>query len=353
MENWGNWWLVIVALSAIYVVVVFIMNRFFPHGNKAQILNQPPSLPEELDTTLNLTCWNIGYGGLGEESDFITDGGKNRLPPSPRTVKKNLNGILAQLGIFKNQSAPHVFLLQEVSKRSPLSFWQPVRGAIISLFADHFVTFRPDISTRGLPWPLAINHGTMTLAPAHPQQTQVIRLPTEPTFLAGLIKRNYGLLVTRFAIKNSPPQWVIVNLHLAAFDPKGATRYKQLEQVFDFARSEYEKGNFVIMGGDWNMALAKSDFPHTTNLKQLFWLVDLPRTLLPKGWKIACDATTPTVRTNYQPYVAGENYTGIIDGFIISPNVSLHAIHTTDTKFIHTDHMPVTATFSTNPTPKG
>jgi len=188
----------------------------------------------------------------------------------------------------------------------------------------------------------------MTLCTVTPAGMQVIKLPLEPTCLAGIIRRNYALLVTRFAIKGSPAQWVIVNLHLAAFDHEGATRQKQFQAVFAFAGKEYQKGNFVVLGGDWNMALTKTGFPHTTDMKLLFWLIDLPKENLSPGWKIACDPTVPSVRTNYQPYVKGENYTTIIDGFIISPNVTINALKTTDTGFEHSDHMPVSATLSTN-----
>ncbi len=349
----GNWGAILFALIAVYCAVIFLMNRYRPHGNKVKVLHKPDNLPDKLDATLTLTSWNIGYGGLGKESDFVTDGGKSWFPPSLNAVKKNIGGILSQLEKFRDRSAPHLMLLQEVSNRSPLSYWQPLRQSILDRFTRHFALFRPDISSWGLPWPIKINHGTMTLCPASPKSAKVIALPAEPTFLGGFIKRNYGLLVTKFQIKNSPQQWIIINLHLAAFDPEGATRFEQLQKVLSYAEEEFSKGNFVVLGGDWNMALTPSNFPHTTDIKKLFWLVSMPTQQLPTGWQIICDPQTPTVRTNYQPYVRGENYTAIIDGFVISPNIQVKNVCTTDTRFLHTDHMPVTATFSTKPSKKG
>jgi len=240
-----------------------------------------------------------------------------------------------------------ILLLQEVSVCSPLSFWLPVRHKIIKSLPENLALFRPDISTWGLPWPLKIAHGTMTLCPVRPAGSQLVKLPQEPTLVGGFIKRNYALMVTRFDIEGDPGQWVIINLHLAAFDAQGATRLQQLGAVFAFAQQEYEQGNFVVLGGDWNMVLAKTDFPHTAELKHLLWLVDLPRKKIPPGWKIACDPDAPSVRTNHQPYVKGENHTAIIDGFITSPNVAVNSTATTDTGFEHTDHMPVSASFST------
>jgi len=52
------------------------------------------------------------------------------------------------------------------------------------------------------------------------------------------------------------------------------------------------------------------------------------------------------VRTLHKPYVEGENYTTIIDGFAYSPNVQLLRIETIDQGFQISDHHPVTAEFS-------
>ncbi|VAW21674.1 hypothetical protein MNBD_ALPHA12-42 [hydrothermal vent metagenome] len=338
-------WLItgILVTLVVYLLVVVLVNRNRPPGDRISLVSRPKNLEAKLGQTIKITSWNIGYAGLGRGSDFIMDGGKNWFPPSRQTVKNNLGAICAQLEKFRGQ----ILLLQEVSVKSPLSFWQPVRQKIIMSMPDNMALFRPDISTWGLPWPLKIAHGTMTISPAEPASKKLVKLPVEPDFIGGIIKRNYALLVTRFAIENSSGQWVIINLHLAAFDNKGATRQQQFEAVFAFAQEEYEKGNFIVVGGDWNMALTKTDFLHTTNLKHLFWLVDLPKEKLPSGWKIVCDKSVPSVRTNYKPYVEGENYTAVIDGFIVSPNVGVDAVKTTNTGFENTDHMPVSALFST------
>lgn len=338
-------WAIFPGLILAYIWLVVWMNRNRPPGDKISALNHPANLPTKLGATIHIATWNIGYAGLGRLSDFVTDGGKSRFPPSSEAVAENLDAIVETLA----ETQADIFLLQEVSDKSPLSYWHPVRARIVESLPGRIAFFRSDISSWGLPWPLRIVHGTLTLSNAAPTSKQMVKLLAEPTFLGGIIKRNYGLLVTRFAIEGSRNHWVVVNLHLAAFDPEGATRHKQLEAVLDFAKTEYEKGNYVVLGGDWNLRLLKKEFPHTTDLEQLFWLVDLPEEKLPPGWKTACDKTLPTVRTNYQPYVKGENYTAIIDGFIVSPNVTINSVATTDTGFEHTDHMPVSASFSTKP----
>lgn len=41
----------------------------------------------------------------------------------------------------------------------------------------------------------------------------------------------------------------------------------------------------------------------------------------------------------------GENYVGVIDGFVVSPNVQVQSVTTTDLGFEYSDHHPVTARF--------
>ncbi len=97
--------------------------------------------------------------------------------------------------------------------------------------------------------------------------------------------------------------------------------------------------------GALNLVLEDSEFPHTTDKKYLFWVHDFPREVLPEGWRIVADPSTPTVRTDQQPYVAGDNFVTIIDGFIVSPNVNVLGVKTTDMGFEASDHQPVTGVF--------
>ncbi len=302
------------------------------------------TVPDELGASLSLTTWNLGYAGLGHSSDFIFDGGRKRFPPSRATVRSNLEGITATLEGIKSD----VYFLQEVSVRSPISYWVRVRNRLENHFAGRHFYYRTEITTPRLPWPFKIDHGTAIIANARPAQKELIPLPLEPNWNRGLVRRNYALQVTRFPIAGQKTEWVIANLHLAAFDKGGDIRRQQAEAVFEFATAEFAQGNFVILGGDWNMRLVDTNFPNTTDPGFLSWLIDFPPNYLPRSWKIAVDPSVPTMRTLHKPYVANENYTTIIDGFIVSPNVTIDNVFGTDTGFAHTDHMPMTMRVSLN-----
>jgi hypothetical protein len=92
------------------------------------------------------------------------------------------------------------------------------------------------------------------------------------------------------------------------------------------------------------MRLAETEFPYSTAEKNLFWVKNLPAGVVPDGWQWGTDPTTPTCRTLDQPYRRGVNYTCVIDGYLVSPNVEIVETETLDLKFAHSDHHPVVMT---------
>lgn len=302
-------------------------------------------LASTLPATITVTTWNLGFAGLGAEGDAISDGGKSFIPMSGEWVQHNLDGIVATLG----QLEQDVLLLQEVSQHSIMSWWRPVYDSVVATRPGWQAAFRPDVMSWGLPFPLVVDHGTVALVHANPSEFEIVPLPLEPDYIAGFIKRRYALQVVRVPITGSASQWVIVNLHLSAYDADGVTRKAQFDTLMALASAEYAKGNHVVLGGDWNMVLADPKLLSTTLQELLGWVVDLPRDRLPSGWTIVtAPAGQPTVRTTDQPFVEGENYQTAIDGFVISPNVSASDVSLHDNRYAFSDHMPVTATFTAN-----
>ena len=63
--------------------------------------------------------------------------------------------------------------------------------------------------------------------------------------------------------------------------------------------------------------------------------------MLPDGWQFVWDDSTPTCRLLNAPYDPDSAQHYVIDGFILSPNVSLSAVETMDLGFHASDHNPV------------
>lgn len=287
---------------------------------------------------LNITVWNLGYGGLGRESDFVSDGGTHLFPPSRTAVRANV----AAIADFVQREEADVLVFQEIARGGPVNYWVDLKGRLDETLAARSSVFFADFRTRLLPWPLRMTHGQAIYANAMIENADVVPLPAEDTAIFG-VKRRYASVVARLPIEGRARGWTIASVHLAAFDPDAAVRTRQLRELLAWAQREYESGQHVVLAGDWNFQLAETAFPNTTEERFLFWLFPFPEDALPQGWRIGADARVPSVRTNYQPYVPGENYVTTIDGFIVSPNVDIEALAGVDLDFEHTDHQPVRA----------
>ncbi len=176
------------------------------------------------------------------------------------------------------------------------------------------------------------------------------------------LRKLYQALVVRLEIDEKT--WSFINIHLAAFDADGTIRKEQARQVLAFAINEQKKGHQVVVGGDWNLLLSSPKDPGTgayqTASKDLFWLRTqenrwlefAPKTtvidpngqekrLLPAEWKLTSGSPVPSVRTLERSYDREVNFTGNIDGFVLSPSIALENTLGSSFDFESSDHNPV------------
>lgn len=332
---------VVLAGALAYGSLVVWSNRTaVPYQGPVEV-ESPADLPIA-GSRLTVLNWNLGYAGLGRESEFAPDGGAGYLPPGRELVRKNLEGIARQL----RDARVDAFTLQEVTRTSPLNYWAPMSEEITALFPTAARVHVADLVSRYVPYPLRLEHGLLTLSKVRIGAAETVALPLETGYWLGFLKKLYALVVTRIPIAGGSRQWVLVNLHHAAYDTKASTRQEQVAAVLAFAAAEFAKGNAVILAGDWNMLLGTRNWPHKTEARHLEWAQPFPRELLSERWQIVIDPDTPTVRQLDAPYQPGRNFLAIIDGFIVSPNVSVEQVKTTDMGFAFSDHQPVTGTFA-------
>ena len=288
-------------------------------------------------TVLRIVTWNIGYGSLGAGADFIADGGRSIRALGRRSIAAAVDAI----GRTLQGLDADIVLLQEVAAASVATRGIDVRGGVLRALDGYRAAFWEDFATTMLPPPFDISNGMMTLSrPAAPGCTAQA-LPQEPGFRFGFLKKHYGALATRIPTEDGR-KWAILNIHLSAFDDGGRVRARQVAALLELAEAEYRRGAHVVVGGDWNMRLVDSSFPHETEEHFLSWIHDFPHKTVPEGWSFAVDPSAPSVRTLHRPYEEGVNYVTIVDGFLVSPNVEIDRVETTDLAFLHTDHHPVT-----------
>ena len=298
--------------------------------------------PESVGDTVRLVTWNVGYCGLGEKEDFVMDGGTGDGKPEREDFDAYFSGVLSTL----DELDADVYMLQEVDENSTRSYgtnemksFSEGRNAHSSVYAlNYSCPFVP------FPWPPMgkVTSGILTTSDFAVEGGTAERIALPCPFSWPLRTANLKrcLLVSRYYIPDLDKELVVVNLHLEAYDD-GEGKEAQMQLLLQILQEEYEKGNYIIAGGDFNQCFpgTQQRYPQkeTSN-----WV---PSVLgkLPEGWSYAYDASTPTCRLLNQPLDETSSLTQyyVIDGFIVSPNVDVVSVRTGNEGFGFTDPNPV------------
>lgn len=329
----------IVAAAAVFLAVL-TAREYRPAELETAWTSGSANAQPEKGELITVLSFNIGYAGLGQESDFFMDGGRTTRPDSAKTVEKNLDGILEILKSY----APDAALLQETDVSSKRTYDIDERARLSNAFAGE-AAFAPNYVCDYVPFPLPdtigrVESGLLTLSRFSSVEQTRIALPVPFQWPIRVANLKRCLLLTRIPLAGTDAELVLINLHLEAYDD-GEGKEAQTAMLLQLLQDEYAKGNYVIAGGDFNQS-----FPDGTDRYPIASGADwTPGTLgdLPAGWRYAWDSAAPTCRLLNQPYSAGSSGTQfyVIDGFILSPNVEPVSVRTQDAEFAVTDHNPV------------
>ena len=297
---------------------------------------------------------NIGFGAYTADYTFFMDEGKESRARSKDSVINCVTGAAENVLSFN----PDIALFQEVDTDSTRSFHVEQRDLINGIFAregGYDNVFAQNYHSAYLMYPItephgASNSGLLTESKFHITSALRRSLPIATGFKKILdLDRCYS--VSRIDTDNGK-ELVIFNTHLSAYGTDAAQGNAQLEMLLGDMQKEYEKGNYVICGGDFN-----HDF--TTTSREYFnpgtdkiysWCQPFPDEILPAGFIKCTDYSgelVPTTRYTNEPYTEN-SFTVILDGFIVSDNVSVHSVRNIDKSFEYTDHNPVVMEFELN-----
>lgn len=298
------------------------------------------------ETKISALIYNIGYCGLDAEQDFFMDGGKGSRAESKEIALENLQGIT---DFIKSQSADFI-LLQEVDIKATRSFHINEFEQLKQSLDEYSSTYCINYKVPWVPVPLSKPHGMVksglvTLGKYKINKTNRYKYPGKEKWPRQLALLDRCFIESRINVEDGK-ELILINSHLSAYDKGGVIRKQQLDFLKSFIREEYEKGNYIVVGGDWNHFLPGTD-PTIFESKMDWpdWLKKIPQEFTPEGFKWAADKNVPTNRTVGSPYVKGENYVSVIDGFLVSPNVEISNVKGHQLEFQYSDHNPVTLEF--------
>lgn len=296
---------------------------------------------ENLPDELVFMIWNIGYSGLGEESDFFYDGGKTVIPPKTN-VEKNKNGILTYV---RESNYADFILLQEVDKKSKRSHnidqFNGLSEALESFTSAYAINYQVGY----LPYPFNepmgnILSGLASFSKYNPVENTRFQFPGSYSWP----KSNYFLkrcfLLQRFKAKGGK-DLVVINTHNSAYDSGGTLKSQEMEYLKNVLLEEYQKGNYVVVGGDWNQIPSNFDNNTFKKTEETYEQIPIPSDYLPGDWQWVYDETVATNRKLEEPYDAAKTFTTVIDFFLVSPNVRVEAVVGENLDFKFSDHQPV------------
>lgn len=297
-------------------------------------------------TELSVITFNIGYCGLDKNQDFFMDGGTMSRSSSKAQTMTNLEKITAFLA---NQNAD-ALLMQELDIKSTRSFYINELEYMEMTFQGYSSTFGQNYKVPWVPVPLmqpmgAANSGLVTLSRYMSSKAVRYQYPGVEAWPVQLFELDRCFIENRIPVEGGK-ELILINSHLSAFDKGGEIRKKQLDFLKSYITGEYSKGNYIIVGGDWNHQLPNTDASQfKTTESWPFWLQKLPEDFTPADFKWGVDKNVPSNRTVAKAYVEGENFRTVIDGFLVSPNVEISSVRGHDLGFENSDHNPVTGIF--------
>ncbi len=292
------------------------------------------------DEDITVLSYNTGYAGLSKEEDFFMDGGTKVSPGSQALVENNLKGISS---VLKEQNAD-IYFLQEVdvdSKRTyhidEQKYYEDVLG-IPGMFACNF---KCDFIPYPIPPIGKVTSGLVTMTDLKVGEASRISLPESFSWPVKTCNLKRCMLETRIPVAGTEKELVMINFHLEAYD-SGEGKIAQSKMLAEKLESEYKKGNYVVAGGDFNQTFEGMDkYPIRDKSNWVPGVVTDED--IPEGFTYANADNVPTCRLLNAPYSGNyeDSQVYVIDGFIVSDNISVKLVQNIDTEFEYTDHQPV------------
>lgn len=350
--------LIVIILVIIGAYVLYVMAQYsrIPDKQKLTINNNSITSIDTLknDTTYTATTYNIGFGAYSPDYSFFMDTGvmkdgthvtgKYGTGFSKEDVNKNTNGVIETI----LEINPTFALFQEVDTDSTRSFHinqvKAIENTFNNMSSDYAVNYHSFYSILPVNNPHGIaNAGLLTLSKTKIDSAIRISYPVSDKFPAKYFDLDRCFSITYIKVENGR-KLSIINSHMSAYDKGGIIRAQQLTLLNKYMREEYNKGNYVIVGGDFNHALGKEVLTAFESKQEIpNWVSLLTNQDLDPYMRI-CSAENElevaTCRSTDLPYVKGVNYTTVIDGFIISDNVEAYSTNL-ENDYLYSDHQPV------------
>lgn len=293
-----------------------------------------------------ITTYNIGYCGMDANQDFFMDDGVMSRSSSLEQTETNMKKVIE----FIDSMESDAYFIQEVDESATRSHQMNQIVKLVEAFPEYSATFAYNYKANWVPVPIAepmgkAYAGLMTLSKNQAESSTRYQLPGYESIPTRYVDLKRCVMTNTYPMENGKTL-ILVNVHLSAFDKGGVIRAQQIDWLNGYLTELYNPDeNYIIVGGDWNHLMSQEIFDRIVGEPES-WIAIIPDSLTANGFSLVYDNETNSVRSAIKPYVEGENFETIIDGFLVSPNIEVVSVKTHDLNFENSDHQPVTAIFN-------
>ena len=347
-----------VALCVLLALVVlaggyfaYVMISYHRIGDQELTVRSDTDEKIAAETDYTLVSWNIGFGAYEPDYGFFMDKGTQSWAWSEERLRANIAGIADTL---KEYDAD-LLLLEEVDTNSTRTYHVKELELLQNALTQYPTSaFAQNYDSPFLFYPITQPHGRSrsgiwTASKFAATSASRVSLPVE-TGLTKLLDLDRCYSVTRLPVENGK-ELCLYTFHLSAYTSDGKIATEQLELLLNDMQAEYEKGNYAIAGGDFNKDLPEggSEQYFGVSTEGHNWAQPIKRELFENRPLTLCapiDEEDPVASCRYAdgPIHDGQLRV-IVDGFIVSDNVSVAEARVLDDGFAHSDHNPVRLSF--------
>ena len=309
--------------------------------------DNPENTEKQLQTGKEYSAltYNIGFGAYTPDFSFFMDGGKSSWAKSKESVLETIQGA----GALAASCDPDFALIQEVDLDATRSYHVNEYDLLKESFPDYDSVFAMNYDSAFLFYPFTQPHGRsqagLSLFSRYPVTSSLRRSFPVSTSFSKFFDLDRCYSISRIPVENGR-ELVIFELHMSAYGNSDAIREGQISMLCEDMKTEYEAGNYVLCGGDFNHDLKASEDDSSTHES---WAYPFPRESLPEHFTFCLDLLSEEEKANLwdsarnadMEYVPGVTYTVTLDGFIISDNLECLSYENINTGYSWSDHDPV------------
>lgn len=331
---------VIVVAAGIGVLTVF---EYRPEDKEDIELTGTADKTLSAGDSFTVLTWNTGYGALSDDSDFFMDGGTMVYTADKDRVQENLE----QMAVEIKSIDPDIVFLQEVDKVADRSYKIDEVSFFQESNNDKVSSYALNMDAIFIPYPIPpigrVKVGIQTLSAYEVSSSTRLSLPVPFKWPVSTCNFKKCLNVSRIPVAGTDKELVLVNLHLEAYD-SGEGKIAQTNMLRQVLQAEVDAGNYVIAGGDFNQVFSNTDTSAYPVYDGLWQPGSIDVEEFGDDFTFITDSSVPTCRSLDKVYLGADKDSFqyyIIDGFIVSANITIDSCKTQDLGFVCSDHNPV------------